>query len=197
MVIVPYVAGGLRPEVAREVLRQVPSAELAQLEPEDEFAYADLLRALWREPGDLVVCEQDVIPPPGAIRGLLMCGAEWCCHPGWVQDRYQLHTLQLARFSADLRARLPDLADFALAPSRWWRPGPALRRGEVDLWPEGRPEVWPTAVEWWRADSALALQLLRAGVRACVHLPAPRHLHDYGAARGVAADPSREGDGGP
>lgn len=180
MVILPYVEGGLRPETRREVLAQAPAAELIELPRNDPLAYAELLRRRWREPGDLVVVEQDVVPPPGGIAALLSCPRPWCSFPGWIEDRYHSGTLQLAKFSQLLRLRHPHVADYALAPSGWWRERPALRAGEVDPWPEDHPELWPTVVGYLTADSALRSRLARSGVLICEHGPDPVHLHDYG-----------------
>jgi hypothetical protein len=179
MVVVPYVRGMLRPEVAAAVCREWPEAVLWEHEDGHGWTLPNLLRRWWREPGELVIVEQDAVPPPGAIASILACGREWCFHPAWIQNRYADRTHNLVRYSERLRRRLPQAADYALAPNPFWRQRTCLRAGEENPWPEDRPESWPTSIRRQTADTALALQLLRLGVEPHRHLPPVRHLHDY------------------
>lgn len=209
MVVVPYVAGKVHQAVLDEVLSQAPAARLVELpraNPEriDErsFAFAQLLRELWREPGDLVVVEHDYLPSPGAIQRLLDCPHDWCTHPAWIHDRYLLASLNLARFSGRLKAAQPHLMDYVAAPNPWWSGARAgvgeasgqalpvrfgysrqlrcLRPDEVDPWPESDPRSWPTSRHWRIVDTGIVTQMRQRGIKHHTHFPPGRHLHDYG-----------------
>lgn len=209
MIVIPFVQGKVHQVVLERVLGEHPEARAIELPraPAEElgeasFAFAGLLRELWPEPGDLVVVEHDYLPPPGAIQALLDCGHNWCTHPAWIHDTYLVGSLNLARFSAALKAREPDLMDYVAAPNPWWsgaRTGvgevsgrglPArfgyrrelrcLRPGETDPWPDGDPSSWPTSRHWRIVDTGIVTQMRRRGVKHHTHYPPGRHLHDYG-----------------
>jgi len=71
-------------------------------------AYWRLLARLWTGDMTLVVIENDMLPTPAQVQGLLACHEPWCAHP------YQLPggvmpALGLAKFSRDLQRACPDL----------------------------------------------------------------------------------------
>jgi len=202
-VVMVYVEDGLEQAAWEELQRQWVHAQLRLTTRRDRYAYADTIRMLWPAPGELVVVEQDVIPPAGSIWALLNCTARWCTHRAWTGHRFHDDTLQLARFSPALRQDLPWLADAALArdqPMDWVRRGltnldpnsneATLRRygrraclrpdasGGVLLTEGGRR---PSGVDWVTVDSHLSAELRKAGERPHVHEPPPQHLHDYQA----------------
>lgn len=201
LVLVPYVSGQLHQDVEDEVRRQAPQAIYCELRAEDDYAYATLLRQAWRAQGDLVVVEQDTVPPPGAIERLLDCHEAWCTHPHRVGSRHQVDTLGLACFRWALRELLQDLADIALAPPdhRW-----LSRRGHTGVDREANeatmrryggkscvrvgaqlevawwdPRRRPSTVCWPQCDNQLARQLRGRGLEPHVHQPPTRHLHLY------------------
>jgi len=201
IVVIPHVLDGLRNETVEAVYEQWPGALLHPLRSDDPYAYADAIRFYWRTLGDLIVCEQDVVPPPGAIRRLIACDCAWCTHRHWLGTRYHDDTLGLAKFSWALRRRLPDLADAALAredPRQWVRKGwtglPA-DTNEATLNRRGRracvrPDASEAAasfaagrqvstVDWRICDSMLARQLRGAHVLPHVHEPPTHHLRRF------------------
>lgn len=201
VVLVPYVSGQLRDETL-EALRQADAIlGVFSLDAEDQWAYANLLRAWWREPTNTLICEHDVVPAPGAIRQLAECDEPWCTFPHWIEDHYQLDTLGLAKFHLLLKVMHHDLAEAALA-----RPDPRIwvRQGHTHLDPDcsnvilgqaGRraclrqevgcaidpddPPPAPATVDWTWCDTALSRELRRRGITPHVHQPPPRHLHLY------------------
>lgn len=187
MVVIPYTAGKVHQVVVDRVLSEHPAALLCELPAADRemfdersTAFAQLLRDLWREPGDLVVVEHDYLPPKGAIDRLLACPRQWCTHPAWIHDCYLPGTLNLARFSAGLKAEHPHLMDRITAPNPWWRQRACLKAGEPNPWPDDDPTSWPTSRHWRMVDSGIFRHFWRAGIRHHTHYPPGHHLHDYG-----------------
>lgn len=180
------------------VAEQWPDYATHMDEPYPLCTYADFVRVAWRGPGDLVIVEGDVVPPPGAIEALLDCERPWCSHPSWVGDRYLDDTLGLVKFSAGLREVLPRLAESALT-GQGWRWGPR-NRGLEDFRPRKHlgvvplddsvlgvwPELAGTASEMAyepgtdahpkAIDMRLAYELSKARVALHVHQPPARHL---------------------
>jgi hypothetical protein len=146
-------------------------------DPGGGFYYSDLLRRLWREPGPLVIVEQDVVPPPGALAALLACPEEWCGHLLPAQDHLISRSLGLAKFSRSLLERLPDIADQALARPPYLRSGRCRKWDEPDLFPEGRRREWPSTVAWPSCDIYLQNELGASGVDWHQHDPPVEHLH--------------------
>lgn len=201
VVVVPYPECGLMMDAKDMMLSQWPATEFRLTSRRDPFAYASLLRDLWREAGDLVICEGDVVPPPGAIAQLLSCSDDWCTHPHWVGERYALDTFGLVKFSADLRRQLPNLADIIAArpdPRYWVRRGwtriprdcaTAVLNGpgrKATLRPDAPAEAHiadyryrPTTHDWIGLDTSMSKVLQGCGASPHVHLQPTRHLHDY------------------
>lgn len=200
-VVVPYAPGYLNPATALWAYQDDHPVTFYSLPADDPYAYADLLRRLWREPGDLVVVEHDVIPPVGSITALLDCMRPWCTHPHWVATRYVDDSLGLARFHRGLKHAMPDLADRALAradhrvytrlgltnvpanasPATLDRDGVrACLRPDASfpLDSDGRPRP-PSTVDWTWCDTALSRLLRHLGITPHVHQPPTTHLHDY------------------
>ena len=101
-----------------------------------------------------MVLEGDVVPPPGAVMGLLSCSKPWCVHEVWTGERYDARTLGLAKFSGELVLELEGWPRRALFPGH--------QRGRL--------------VHVQSVDVALALYLERQGVRPHVHRPPAVHL---------------------
>lgn len=156
-VCVPYVRGMLRTETHGRVTRQFPTAELVELPTGSPTAYAKLLVQLWARPGDLVVVEQDVLPPPGSISRLLRCRKPWCTHA--YEGKYSEldDMLGLARFSAGLKTLHPDGMEQALCQG-------------------GGSWNWP---HWRSCDSRLAKWLRLMGLTPHRHYPDAIHMHDW------------------
>jgi hypothetical protein len=166
---IPFVEGMLRPETVK--WGNACRAQFWELEPDDE-SYYRAFREWWltAEVGDLIVVEQDIVPPVGAMESMMRCR-----HSAWCACWYYIYPvgrdgrkdrsrgalpfgmgLGCTRFADSLRRAHPELAD---------RAGEKLVFG-----PEPDPDP-PRA--WWVMDMRLTTQLLRMG-----HLP-----HDHGQAR--------------
>lgn len=158
-VCVPFVRGMLRSETHGRVLRSWPDCRFAELPASSPSAYARLLVSLWAEPGDLVICEQDVIPPPGSLKKLLRCKPLWCVHH--YEGRYSEmdDALGLVRFSADLKRAYPHAMTAALC-------------GGVG------GHTWP---HWRSCDQLIARWLRHQGLTPHRHRPDAVHLHDWPA----------------
>ena len=124
MIVVPYTR--LHPVTARLLNRHAPGHERVRIDPADDEAYWRLLARLWREPGDLIVIEQDVGIRAGVVESLTACREPWCSFPYRVADRVQV-CLGCTRFTAGLKTAQPDLLDAVAAdatgnlPPRVWQ----------------------------------------------------------------------------
>lgn len=180
VVAICSVAGGIMSQTLRTVREQYPGWSWYRQRKDHPTDYGDDLRRLWRSRGHLVVVEQDVVPPRDAIRELLGCPEDWCTYPHWTGERYDVQTLGLAKFGADMRYLFPHLADRALAGA--WRKltGPAVAPGQDAYADAEDPQDWPTTAKWTECDVRLAEALRREGFVPHVHLPSTLHLHAYG-----------------
>jgi hypothetical protein len=185
-----YVASGLRSETVAEVRSQAPEAELIELTAGPGPYYPDFLRARWRSRlgEDWILIEQDVVPPPGAIAGLLECPENWCTHPEMNLGSYITTAFGLVKFSAAFRSCYLELMDRSLGWNRWQFPSPCLKPGEIDPSPIHRPDLWPSDPTWFARDALFAAQAHKAGLREHVHQPPVTHFRSHG---GVA----RPGEG--
>lgn len=196
-----FCVGQSRPHALEEIHQQWGTVELTPQRPGHDYDYADDLRRLWRASGELVIIEQDVVPPPGSIRALIECPEPWCSHPHWVLSQYMTDSLGLTHFSQALRLRYPWLADVALAPLDHRA---LTRLGWTNLDPDSNqatlerrgpracvrqdstvPADWwdlrsrPSTVHWRVCDTHLSRQLHGLLGQPHVHQPATGHLHAY------------------
>lgn len=155
LVVVPYVAGMLHPATDLEVRAQFPEARFFELPRKRDGAYAELVEALWRTGRTFVIVEQDIVPPQGAISGLIECPWVWCGHPYVVGDRTPAVMLGLTKFAGVLTRSDPGLAKRALD-----------RRRDPGGW-----------VHWRSVEARLASDLGRSRRHPHVHLPAAAHRH--------------------
>jgi len=95
----------------------------------DDDSYPRLLERLWREGGDFILVEHDVVPWPGAIAELASCPRQWCAFraplPGGA---LALSTIACGKFTAPVLAATPSL------PSQWgddWRRLDSYIPGEI------------------------------------------------------------------
>lgn len=154
-VIVPYVKDRLRPQTKNAVIRQRHSALFCEHLASDPESYARVIIEASHRPGNLVINEQDIVPPPGAINQLLRCWHPWCYHLVELKGRLTPATLGLAKFGWHLQFRYPNWAELALRDNN----DPFLTR----LMHE--------------PDMAIANWMDAQGIRAHVHNPPPVHLH--------------------
>lgn len=175
------VRGQIRPETILSVVGQVDRYHQMEQDPDNPWDYANALRELWRAPGELIVLEQDVVVPEGAIANLLACDEDWCTHPHWTGSRYDLQTLGLVKFGGEMRYLFRHLADRALGRRDPNGPHAAVRFGDIDPWGSPDPWDWPTTIPWHQCDTQLAKALIDAGYAVHIHNPPTRHLRHYTA----------------
>ena len=146
-------------EVHDALFKQWPDYGQWLIDPESDYDYGEYVRSEWRGDDDLVIVEQDVVPPPDSIMGLIGCPQPWCAHEVNLGTNWSARTLSLVKLSRRLQVRWPGLAAAALP-----RPG------------SGYP---PT--HWRSVDQALVRALEFKGLQVHVHQPPARHLHKYTA----------------
>lgn len=153
-VLVPYTR--LHPSTAILLDRHAPGHERVALDPADFSAYWALLAQKWREPGDLLIVEQDIGIHTGVVEGLTQCPQPWCGHP-YPIGRQLLVCLGCTRFSAALKAAEPDLLDAVGEDASGGLP----------------------AKDWRRLDVRILDHLRRRGYTQHRHEPAVSHFHLY------------------
>jgi len=122
-------------------------------------AYYELLAAHWREPGDLLIVEHDMLPADGCVDEMLKCRWGWCTATYTIANGQQCTDgLGVAKFSATLKQLRPQLMDEVGA-----------------IADDGLP-----AKDWHRLDTRISRILRGAYHQPHVHAPA-EHLHDYQA----------------
>lgn len=124
--------------------------------PRDQpSAYARHLIALWRQPGDLILLEQDKVPPRGWFTELRRCPEDLCVFPYYSGDTLVNAGFGVVRFAADLKAFYSHAMEricTADGNGRGWR-------------------------SWKGLDTRTFDWFARAGVDRHVHTPCAGHLH--------------------
>lgn len=154
MILVPYTR--LHPATARLLNRHAKGHWRVRLDPADPTAYWALLATMWRQPGDLVIVEQDVGIHADVIPSLAACREPWCGHPYPIGEQL-LVCLGCTRFTAELKAAEPDLLDVVGADATGGMP----------------------ARHWRYLDVKILDELRRRGYTQHRHDPPVRHYHQY------------------
>ncbi len=154
MIVLPYTR--LHPATARLANRHAPGHVRVRLDPADPHAYWALLAEAWREPGDLLIVEQDIGIHAGVVPGLLACREPWCGHPYPIGEQV-LVCLGCTRFSAALKAAEPDLLEAVGADDSGGMP----------------------ARDWRYLDVKILTALRGRGYEQHRHDPPVRHYHQY------------------
>ncbi len=155
--MVPYIRGMVRSGTRRALAFGSPAPTYVALDPADPYAYGRLVLWLWSARCTFVIIEQDMVPPVGAIRGLLDCPEPWCTHAYLVSGHRVERCLGVAKLSAALTTEHPELVRRVLCRKR---------EGKLD-------------VPWSSVDSYLARGLQGLGFRHHLHEPDAVHLHEY------------------
>ncbi len=108
MIAVPYVAGLLKPETAEWA--SANGASLVELGGGDDSYWA-WLRDAWRLQADLMIVEEDILPPPRAVERLADCPRPWCAFRYRVAANSVVLALGCVRFRARLTTRHPRLVE--------------------------------------------------------------------------------------
>lgn len=155
MIVIPYLAGMLHADTERWGAEH--GAVLKRIRYGDDEGYWRLLSTLWKESGDLLIVEQDMLPSPHVTDRMARCRRPWCVSPfqvdggAWAQE-----ALGCTKFAARLKSRHPDLM-VELGESTAYGDAPKL---------------------WHRLDIRLALLMRELGYRPHIHKRSV-HLHNY------------------
>lgn len=159
MILVPHTR--LHPAAGRLLNRHAPGHVRVRLDPADAQAYWQLLAHWWRQPGDLIVVEQDVGIHSGVLPGVAGCRQPWCGYPYPIGEQL-LVCLGCTRFTAELKAAEPDLLDTVGVDGTGGMP----------------------ARHWKYLDVKILTHLRERGYVQHRHEPPVKHYHRYPAASG-------------
>lgn len=157
MVLIPHVKDMLRPEVDAWAKAQDIPVNPVALDPTNLFAYGELLYQHWNGMADLIVVEQDVIPPDLALDRFATCPMPWCTHPYLIDVTLHERVLGCTRFTAKLQRAFPHLMFHA-----------ARNKG-------GMREH----TEWYTLNEQIIRYLDINRILVHAHTPPAIHLHDY------------------
>jgi hypothetical protein len=130
VILLPYTR--LHPATARLANAHAPGHVRARIDPADAEAYWRLLAEQWRQPGDLIVIEQDIGIHAGVIEGLTACDRPWCGHP-YAIGQQLLVCLGCTKFSAALKAAEPGLLDAVGEDATGGQPARVWQRLDVRI----------------------------------------------------------------
>lgn len=151
--VVPYVQGMLHDRTRHWMVEH----QAAPAEVSGDQGYWMLMATAWRDPGDLMVVEQDIVPAAGVVDRMLVCPRPWCSSPYTIGGRQVLtEGLGCTKFAARLKTRHPDLLE---------------QVGRIE--DDGVP-----ARDWHRLDTRIAHALRGLGYAPHTHAQS-EHLHDY------------------
>lgn len=154
-VIVPFVHGMLHEGTVDVLERSGVQFALYQIDPADEFAYANLFATAWSRGETFVILEHDVLPTVEQLWAIVGCDHDWCSYPYDDDITLAGPMFGLVRFHRRLMERFEHL------------PGSALHIGT------GHPHP----VYWWNVDNRVARDLNIRHVTHTFHLPPVRHDH--------------------
>ncbi len=158
IIVVPYIDRMLHEETVESVRQAGYPYALWPLDPDDPFAYATLLAGLWNRGDDLIIVEQDMIVPPGAIKAMIKCEALWCSHTYDCDNDVPAYGLGLCKFSKYVQTIRPSLGEQAARNYR----GVARRQ------------------HWTTLNERIIYLMEHWGYKVHLHEPEARHLHYYG-----------------
>jgi hypothetical protein len=154
VILVPYTR--LHPATARLLNEHAPGHQRVRIDPADSDAYWRIVAQAWREPGDLLIVEQDIGIHADVVPGLTACREPWCGHPYLIGEQL-LICLGCTRFTGELKSAEPDLLDVV---------------GEDGT--AGMP-----AKHWKRLDVRILDHLRVRGYKQHSHEPPVAHYHRY------------------
>lgn len=152
LVLCCFVDGKLQDETAQALTRFFLPGELYfnTVDPEEPFAYAELLDVFWRSGNDFAVVEPDIVIRADVAEAFRNCPEPYCCFPYvWKTDVGP--ALGCTRFRGSLTSRFPH----------------AVR------------DIINSRITWRQMDVVLMRHTLARdnGIQPHVHLPAVKHLN--------------------
>jgi hypothetical protein len=149
--VCPYTEDKLRLETAVALARHWRGeVRFVKLDPQDVFAYPNLLADLWAQQEDFALIEHDIVITPQVYQEFRDCPEPYCCFP------YEWGTqigpaLGCTRFRTEL----------------------------VTRYPQAMAQVQAQRVGWRQTDVVLMRHVFaRNGVQPHVHLPPVEHLNE-------------------
>jgi hypothetical protein len=174
LIVVPYTPEKLYPETAQWAVDN--NARMYDVSSSPD-AYYKALCKWWAEDGDLLIVEHDILPADGVVDEMLACLQPWCSSPYQLahvssalystidgvtselfsqkivdhclagNKSYDTDALGCTKFSAELKAELPDLV---------------IESGTLAGW---------TPYVWWLNDVRISGLLRRAVMTPHLHAP--------------------------
>ena len=158
LILVPYVQGMLHEETVQAITDSGYPYTLWPLNRDNPYDYASLFAAWWTKPGDLIIVEQDIVPPAGAIDAMVKCERPWCSHSYYCNNPMPAYGLGLCRFTWAIKQIHPTLGEQAARDFR----GNARR------------------MHWMNLNERIIDLMNHWGITVHLHEPFAEHLHDYG-----------------
>lgn len=155
MIAVPFVDGMLRGETLAALDAWGGPYTTWPLERRNPQDYAAKFLAWWITPGDFIVIEQDIVPPPALITELAACEDVWCSVRYHVGAGRYATGLGMAKFS-DILKRAHPWAGMNITAD-----------------PRGNGRM----VDWLSLNEAVERHLTRLGVACHIHETPVEHLH--------------------
>lgn len=154
-VVVPYVAGKLRPETEAAVRAWGGHYTLHALDETNPYAYALAFQGWWNVSADLVVIEEDIVPADGMIYEMVTCPHDWCVRPYHIGNHRYTTGLGMCKISAKLRGAFPSAGHLAARD------------------PRGGKRM----MHYLGLNESVERQLGRYGIPQHLHYPIVSHLH--------------------
>lgn len=164
LILIPYTQGKLHEETVEAARASGFPYTLWPINAQDVFAYGALFADWWVKPGDLVIIEQDIVPPAGSITALIDCTMPWCSHEYHCNNPVPAYGLGLCKFTDTVKRRLPSLGEQAARDYQ----GRARKMHYRNL----NERIIDLMHHW--------------SISAHIHQPTAAHLHDYEAEHGTA-----------
>ena len=150
--------------------------------------YEDTVKALWNDPGDLIIWEHDMYPSLKMVQRLISCEQEICCQQCHIrptpEEEYP-YAHRVREFHA-----FNDTAGYTT--ERWATAFDTF----CDLWGLGltklsktarmcmRPTHWQPG-QWFNLDGRISHAYYLKGLRAHIHYPPCQHDHTDAKIRGL------------
>ncbi len=157
LVMVPYVEGMLHEETVEAVRASGYPSTLWPIDRADPYQYGGLFAHWWALSGDLVIVEQDIVPPPDAIKKMVECEHVWCSHNYSCDNPVPAYGLGLCKFQHGIRMITPTLGEQAARNYR------------------GVARQMP----WAQLNERIITLMNHWGIKVHLHEPEATHLHVY------------------
>lgn len=158
LILVPYIDGMLHQETVDSVRASGYPYALWPLAQDDPYAYGALFSQMWNRGHDLIIVEQDMVVPEGAIHSMVFCARPWCSHTYDCDNDVPAYGLGLCRFGPGVQSMWPTLG---IQAARDYR---------------GRPD----RMRWESLNERIISLMTHWGIGVHLHEPEARHLHYYG-----------------